>query len=130
MPICCRGVWFASQYLVNTHVGCHVDMCSCRGEGDECRTLLPSRHIKALCRKFRRKYGPWYRRKFVTKEGIFFLASLTLLYNRMIKYPQDRTADWIVWVAVVYACGKHTWSPFLLTSYFSIYTNETIRKSH
>jgi len=46
-----------------------------------------------------------------------------------MKYPQDRTADLIVWVAIVYTCGKHTCSPFLLTFYFRIYTNETIRKS-
>jgi hypothetical protein len=92
MSICCTGVWFASQYLVNTHVGCcHVDMYSCRREGDECRTLLPSRHIKALCTEFRRKC--------VTKEDIFFLASLTLVFNMTMKYPQDGTADLIVCVA-------------------------------
>jgi hypothetical protein len=130
MSTCCTGVWFARQYLLNTHVGsCHVDMCSCRGKGDECRTLLASRHIKALCREFRRKYGPWYWRKCVTKED-YFWASLTFVYNMTMKYPQDRTADLIVWVAVVYTFGKYTWSPFLLTCYFSIHTNETIRKSH
>lgn len=130
MSICCTGVWVARQYLVNTHVGCHVDMFSCRGEGDECRTLLPSRHIKVLCREFRRKYGPWYWRKCVSKEDIFFLASLRLVYNMTLKYPQDGTADLMLWVAVACTCGKHTWSPFLLTCYFSIYTNETVRKSH
>jgi hypothetical protein len=50
------------------------------------------------------------------RKVFFFLASLTLLCNMTIKYPQDRTADLIVWVAVVYTCGKYTWSPFLLTS--------------
>jgi len=57
-----------------------------------------------------------------------FLASLNLVYNMTMKYSQDRTSDLIVWVAIVYTCGKHNWSPFPLTYYFSICINED--KSH
>jgi hypothetical protein len=47
MSICCTVVWFASLYLVSTHVGnCHVDMCSCRGKGMSVEHCCPQGILK------------------------------------------------------------------------------------
>lgn len=75
--------------------------CVATGEElDERRTLLPSRHFEVLCRELGGSTVHAIGGNVLPRK-MFFLASLILVYKMTMKYLQDRTANLIVWVAVV-----------------------------